>query len=97
MRGSGPFTWTDEAQQAFQEMKQHLTSLPGLVLPDPGETLFLYLAATVEVISMVLVAERFEQPLQGGPAVPLVGGGGPASTNVTTDPASKGPAGSRPE
>jgi hypothetical protein len=61
MRGSGPFTWTDEAEQAFQEMNQYLTSLPILVAPDPGETLFLYLAAMTEVISMVLVAERSEQ------------------------------------
>jgi hypothetical protein len=96
MRGFGPFTWTDEAEQAFQEMKQYLTFLPVLVAPDLGETLFLYLAATTEVISMVLVAERSEQLLQGGPVVPPIGGGGPASTSVTTDPASEGPAGSRP-
>jgi hypothetical protein len=94
MRGSGPFTWTEEAEQAFQEMKQYLTSLPVLVAPDPGETLFLYLAMTAEVISMVLVAERSDQLLQGAPAGPPVGGGGPASTNVTTDPALEGPAGS---
>jgi hypothetical protein len=61
MRGSGPFTWTEEAEQAFQEMKQYLTSLPVLVASDPGEMLFLYLAATTEVIIMVLVAERSEQ------------------------------------
>jgi hypothetical protein len=30
-------------------MKQYLTSLPVLVAPDPGETPFLYLAATAEV------------------------------------------------
>jgi hypothetical protein len=47
-----------------------------------------------EVISMVLVAERSEKLLQGAPVVPPVGGGGPASTSVTTDPASEGPAGS---
>jgi hypothetical protein len=58
MRGSSPFTWTEEAEQAFQEMKQYLTSLPVLVAPNQGETLFLYLAVTTEVISMVLVAER---------------------------------------
>jgi hypothetical protein len=96
MRGSGPFTWTDEVEQAFQDMKQYLTSLLVLVAPDPGETLFLYLAATTEVISMVLVAERSEQLLQGAPVVPPVGGGGPASTSVTTDPASEGSVGSRP-
>jgi hypothetical protein len=77
-------------------MKQYLTSLSVLVAPDPGETLFLYLVAMTEVISMVLVAERSEQLMQGAPMVPPVGSGGPASTNVTTDPASGGPAGSRP-
>jgi hypothetical protein len=96
MRGSGPFTWAEEAEQAFQEMKQYLTSLLFLVAPDPGETLFLYLAATTEVISMVLVAERSEQLLQGAPAVPPVGSGGPTTTNVTSSPASEGPAWSRP-
>ena len=44
----GPFSWTEEAEQAFQELKQHLTSLPVLVAPEPGETLFLYLAASAE-------------------------------------------------
>jgi hypothetical protein len=77
-------------------MKQYLTSLPVPVAPDPGETLFLYHAATTKVISMVLVAERSEQLLQGASAVPPGGGGGPASTKVTTDPASEGLAGSRP-
>ncbi|XP_025813041.1 uncharacterized protein LOC112890351 [Panicum hallii] len=70
MRGSGLFTWTEEAEQAFQDMKQYLTSLPVLVAPDPGETLFLYLAATTEVISTVLVTERSEQLMQGAPVVP---------------------------
>jgi hypothetical protein len=67
IRGSGPFAWTEEAEQAFQEMKQYLTSLPVLIAPEPGEILFLYLAATTEVISMVLVAERSGQFPQGGP------------------------------
>jgi hypothetical protein len=71
MRGFGQFTWTEEVEQAFQEMKQYLTSLLVLVAPDPGETLFLYLAAMTEVISMVLVTERSEQLLQGARVVPL--------------------------
>jgi hypothetical protein len=70
MRGFGPFTWTEEAEQAFQEMKQYLTSLLVLVAPEPGEMLFLYLAAATEVISMVLVAERSEQLIQGPPSPP---------------------------
>ena len=61
LRRSGPFSWTEEAEEAFQELKQHLTSLSVLVAPEPGETLFLYLAASAEAVSMVLVAERTEQ------------------------------------
>jgi hypothetical protein len=97
MRGSGPFAWTKEAERAFQEMKQYLTSLPVLVAPDPGETLFLYLAVTAEVISMVLVTKRSEHLPQGAPVEPPVGEGGPASTSLTTGTASEGPAGSRSE
>jgi ribonuclease HI len=58
LRKSGPFAWTGEAEQAFRELKQHLTSLPILVAPDPGETMYLYIAAAAEAVSMVLVAER---------------------------------------
>jgi hypothetical protein len=96
MRGSGPFSWTEEAERAFQEMKQYLTSLPVLVTPDPGETLFLYLAAMAEVISIVLVTERSEHLPQGAPADPPVGEGGPASTAPAIGPTSEGPVGSRP-
>jgi hypothetical protein len=96
MRGSGPFAWTEEAERAFQEMKQYLTSLPVLVAPDPGETLFLYLAATTEVISIVLVTERSEFLSQGAPADPPAREGGPASPTPATGPTSEGPAGFRP-
>jgi hypothetical protein len=77
-------------------MKQYLASLPVLVAPEPGETLFLYLAATIEVISMVLVTERSEQLIQGAPMVPLVESGGLTSTDETTGLALGDPAGSRP-
>jgi hypothetical protein len=61
LRKSDPFTWTEEAEQAFRELKQHLTSLPILVAPEPGEPLYLYIAAAAEAVSMVLVAERATQ------------------------------------
>ena len=87
LRSSGPFCWTEEAEQAFQELKQHLTSLPVLVAPEPGEPLFLYLAASVEAVSMVLVAERTEQARQGDTRVspakdgePDPGHGGPSAS-----------------
>jgi hypothetical protein len=62
---SGPFSWTKEAERAFQELKQHLVSLPILVAPEPGESLYLYIAAATEAVSMVLVAERTTQHPQG--------------------------------
>jgi hypothetical protein len=58
---SGPFSWIEEAEQAFQELKQHLVSLPILVALEPGEPLYLYIAAAVEAVSMVLVVERTAQ------------------------------------
>jgi hypothetical protein len=72
LRKSGLFSWTEEAEQAFQQLKQHLVSLPILVAPEPGEPLYLYIAAAVEAVSMVLVVERTAQedqePEGSGPA-----------------------------
>jgi hypothetical protein len=45
----------------FQEVKWYLTSLPIMVALEPGSPLLLYIAATAEVVSMVLVMERPEQ------------------------------------
>jgi ribonuclease HI len=72
LRKSGPFSWTEEAEQAFQELKQHSVSLPILVAPEPKEPLYLYIAADVEAVSMVLVVERpgpeSQEPEDSGPA-----------------------------
>jgi hypothetical protein len=61
LRKSGSFSWTKEAEQAFQELKQHLVSLPILVALEPGEPLYLYIAAAAEAVSMVLVVDRTAQ------------------------------------
>ena len=89
---AGPFSWTEEAEQAFQELKQHLTSLPVLVAPEPGEPLFLYLAASAEADSMVLVAEWTEQARQGNTRVSPAKDGelDPAHGDPTSTPLSKG-------
>jgi hypothetical protein len=79
LRKSGPFSWT-QAKCAFQELKQHLVSLPILVALEPGEPLYLYIAAATEVVSMVLVVERTAQHPQGSQKVPLGEGGGPTTT-----------------
>jgi hypothetical protein len=83
LRKSGPFSWTEEVERAFQELKQHLVSLPILVAPEPGEPLYLYIAAATEVVSMVLVTERMAQHPQGGEKVFLGEGGGPTTTMLT--------------
>jgi hypothetical protein len=88
LRKSGPFSWTEEAEHALQELKQCLMSLPILVAPELGEPLYLYIAATTEVVSMLLVIERTEQHSQGGQEVPLGEGGGP----TTMEPEDSGPA-----
>jgi hypothetical protein len=61
LRKSGLFAWTEEVEQAFQELKQHLVSLPILVATEPGEPLYLYIAVAAEAVSMVLVVERTAQ------------------------------------
>ncbi|GJU45740.1 reverse transcriptase domain-containing protein [Tanacetum coccineum] len=52
------FRWSKEADEAFQELKAHLKSLLALTIPTPEEELILYLAATREAISYVLMTER---------------------------------------
>jgi hypothetical protein len=72
LRKFGPFVWTKEADEVFQELKQYLTLLPVMVTPEPDEHLLLYITAKVEVVSMVLVTERLEpkqpQTVKGAPA-----------------------------
>jgi hypothetical protein len=58
LQKSRPFVWTEDAEEVFQELKRYLTSPPVIVALEHGEPLLLYIAATVEAMSMVLVAER---------------------------------------
>nr|GEW27027.1 reverse transcriptase domain-containing protein [Tanacetum cinerariifolium] len=52
------FHWTAEAEQAFRQLKQHLSELPLLVAPRPQEELIMYLSATYGAISAVLMTEQ---------------------------------------
>ena len=58
MKKKGPFKWTPEANQAFQDPKRYLTSPPVMVAPRPLKPLVLYLAATPYSASATLVAVR---------------------------------------
>nr|ABB47460.1 retrotransposon protein, putative, Ty3-gypsy subclass [Oryza sativa Japonica Group] len=54
------FHWGPEAQKAFEDFKKLLTTPPVLASPHPQEPLLLYVSATSQVVSTVLVVEREE-------------------------------------
>jgi hypothetical protein len=58
LKKSDKFKWTDEVDQAFEELKTFLTTPPIMVPPAPKETLLLYISVSTQVVSVVLVAER---------------------------------------
>jgi hypothetical protein len=55
------FSWTVEAQEALDKLKVSLTHAPILTPPRDGEPLYLYVAATTQVVSAVIVVERTEE------------------------------------
>lgn len=57
LRGSDPFHWTEEQQQAFRKLKQYLEHPEVLTSPTPSAPLLLYIAAVEGAVSMVLVEE----------------------------------------
>jgi hypothetical protein len=54
------FQWTQEAQEAFKDLKKYLITPPTLVAPEPHENLQLYISATSTVVSTTIVVERGE-------------------------------------
>ncbi|GJY47508.1 reverse transcriptase domain-containing protein [Tanacetum coccineum] len=52
------FRWTDEAEQAFQEMKKLILELPTLTTPGLKETLYAYLAISKDAVCGVQIADR---------------------------------------
>ena len=52
------FEWTDECQQAFEELKAYLSAPPLLSPSQPGEELFLYLAISPTAVSAALIKEE---------------------------------------
>ncbi|GJZ28943.1 reverse transcriptase domain-containing protein [Tanacetum coccineum] len=52
------FQWTQEAEAAFKQMKKLIAELPTLTAPREHEELIIYLAATKEAISAVLMTDR---------------------------------------
>src|SRR3954469_19678866 len=60
MRKSDKFTWTQQADSAFHELKKMLATTPILASPLSKEPMLLYVAATNRVVSDVIVVERLE-------------------------------------
>ncbi|XP_024030694.1 uncharacterized protein LOC112094325 [Morus notabilis] len=58
LRGNKPFVWTEECEQAFQQLKEHLGKPPLLSKPTTGEVLSLYLAVSEDTVSSVLIREE---------------------------------------
>jgi hypothetical protein len=60
MKKSDHFTWTPEAQEALDSLKNMLKSPSILTAQTPEEPMFLYISAITQVVSAVLVVEREE-------------------------------------
>jgi hypothetical protein len=60
MKKSNHFTWTLEAQEALDSLKNILKSPPILTAPTIVEPMHLYISATTQVVSAALVVEQEE-------------------------------------
>ena len=61
LKKTGKFEWTTKADQAFQKLKENLSTSPILTPPEKHEPLLLYIAATTMVVSTAIVVERAEE------------------------------------
>jgi hypothetical protein len=61
LKKASKFVWDDEAQKVFEALKESLTMPRVMTPPILKETLLLYISATTNVVSTVLVAEREEE------------------------------------
>jgi hypothetical protein len=61
------FSWTVKAQEALDKLKATLAHAPILTPLQDGEPLYLYVAATTQVVSAAIVVERTEE----GHALPV--------------------------
>jgi dsDNA-binding SOS-regulon protein len=57
------FEWTDECQQAFEELKKYLTEPPLFSPSKQGEELYLYLAVSPTAVSSALIREEERRQL----------------------------------
>jgi hypothetical protein len=60
LKKSGKFEWTTEVDEAFQKLKEYLSTSPILTPPEKREPLLLYIVATT-VVSMAIIVEWVEE------------------------------------
>jgi hypothetical protein len=60
MKKSDHFSWTLEAQEALDSLKNMLKSPPILTAPTPEQPMLIYISVTTQVVSVALVVEREE-------------------------------------
>jgi hypothetical protein len=65
------FEWTEEADVAFAQLKKLLSTPPVLVAANEKDSLLLYIAATHQVVSTVLVVGRSEEGKAHGVQMPV--------------------------
>jgi hypothetical protein len=58
LKRSNSFHWMDEMQRVLDDLKMLISMPPVLACLEPGETLFLYVVATSQVISTILIVEQ---------------------------------------
>ncbi|XP_011078448.1 uncharacterized protein LOC105162179 [Sesamum indicum] len=58
LRKTKNFEWTDECEQAFQDLKTYLRSPPLLANPKGNEVFYVYLAVSENAVSLALGAEK---------------------------------------
>ncbi|XP_026450804.1 uncharacterized protein LOC113350917 [Papaver somniferum] len=65
LKKGNKFEWTAECEEAFQKIKEYLATIPILQKPDPDELLALYIEATEDAVSAVLVKTNtnIEKPI----------------------------------
>src|SRR3954466_9169495 len=71
VRKEEKFEWTPKADDAFEDLKRLLSTSPILVTPKEREPLLLYIAATHQVVSTMLVVERPEDGKTHGVQRPI--------------------------
>jgi hypothetical protein len=65
------FTWTEEAQAMFDDLKRRLSTSPVLVTPREKEPMLLYIATMNQVVSSALVVEHAQDGKEHGVQRPV--------------------------